>query len=566
MRRKRYEESLPLAVEGIAGRAPGVVLSVDSDLRVLAWNRGIDGDLLFPAADILGRPCYELVSAVDTETGGPCHESCPVVRGENRPGWAHSRVLEVKGAEGRKIRMDCLLIKCLTPETGRSHLCFMDSPYDDKLETHTRILQVIEAVYPVASSGADVHEVLAVALKAVLKATSADGGEVFLVDRETGELAPSEHQGLPLETMEEFRRSVIGAQFPELFAEFRLPLLASGTWKASGQADVPGSYICAPLVAEGRVLGALGIVSQDEAFDAATATRILFPVAAQLGVYLGWALLTSERDGEPSEAAPTTATSRLQINCLGPFSVVLDGKPIPIGRFHRLKALTLLKFLVAHRGRPIPRETLMELLWPEADPARAGANLRVVLHTLRRTLEPDLKKGEASSFIISQRDQVFLDPSSRAWVDSEEFVKGSRSATTLVSQEEIDGSIEEYRRAASLYRGEYLEDEPYSDWCLFERERLKEVYINLCKLMASVLANHGQTTQAIDAYHTALGVDQGREEVHRELMILLWKDGRRDEAIRQFEVCRRILREELVVEPATETQTLYKAMLEGTNL
>jgi len=84
--------------------------------------------------------------------------------------------------------------------------------------------------------------------------------------------------------------------------------------------------------------------------------------------------------------------------------------------------------------------------------------------------------------------------------------------------------------------------------------------------MASVLANHGQTTQAIDAYHTALGVDQGREEVHRELMILLWKEGRRDEAIRQFEVCRRILREELVVEPATETQTLYKAMLEGTNL
>ena len=49
-------------------------------------------------------------------------------------------------------------------------------------------------------------------------------------------------------------------------------------------------------------------------------------------------------------------------------------------------------------------------------------------------------------------------------------------------------------------------------------------------------------------------------------MILLWKEGRRDEAIRQFEVCRRILREELVVEPATETQTLYKAMLEGTNL
>ena len=549
--------------EGVVARIPGVVLSVDEDLHVLAWSREVQDDLALPTAKIQGRRCYELVSAIDAETGRACSESCPLARGSGRPGWAFSRILDVDGLEAGRARLDCLQLRYVTPNGKRANLCFLGPSHASQTEAHSRVLNAIEALYPMVSGlAADPGDVLAVSLKAVLHTASADGGEVFLLDTETHELVLRESQGLSTETMKEFRRSVVGDRFPDVVAQSQLPLLAVGTWPDDGSDKRRGTYLCAPLVAEGRVLGALAVASQRQDFDVALATRILFPVAAQLGVYLRWAYLASDtRATIDRELAPAGAP-RLRIRCLGPFRVELDRRPVPVTQFQRFKALTLLKFLVAHRGRPVPRETLMELLWPEVDPVRARGNLRVVLHALRRGLEPDLRSEEASSFVVSQGDLVYLEPSSHIWVDAEELVRRARRAAKAVSEDRIDEAISECQHAAELYQGEYLEDEPYSDWCLFERERLREVYINLRKQMGSSLAQRGRAAEAVEAYRAALDVDRGREDVHRELMLLLWKAGRRDEALRQYYACRRILGEELEAEPTQETEAVYKAMLD----
>ncbi len=187
--------------------------------------------------------------------------------------------------------------------------------------------------------------------------------------------------------------------------------------------------------------------------------------------------------------------------------------------------------------------------------------MRVVLHELRRALEPDLDRGEASSFVVGQGAMVFLDSSDKVWIDVEEFVLKARRVSALADQARFGEALSECRSAASLYRGDYLEDDPYGDWCLFERERLKEVYIDLMKQMGYLVAQRGDVAGAVDAYRAALVADHGKEEVHRELMRLLWNAGRRDEALRQYEVCRRILREELSLEPAHDTEALHTEIL-----
>ena len=156
---------------------------------------------------------------------------------------------------------------------------------------------------------------------------------------------------------------------------------------------------------------------------------------------------------------------------------------------------------------------------------------------------------------------MYLEPSDIVWTDSEEFVQRSRRAASLVSQGNSKEALAECGKAAALYQGEYIEDEPFSDWCLFERERLKEVYVDLMKQMGSLLSEKGELDQAIECCRAALGVDHGREEVHRDLMLLLWNAGRRDEALRQFDACRRILLEELAVEPTPETEALHRSIL-----
>jgi hypothetical protein len=81
--------------------------------------------------------------------------------------------------------------------------------------------------------------------------------------------------------------------------------------------------------------------------------------------------------------------------------------------------------------------------------------------------------------------------------------------------------------------------------------------------MASALTSSGDLTGATEAYRSALNVDHGREEVHRELMLVLWKAGRRDEALRQYEACRRVLFRELGTMPTRQTEHLHQAVLAG---
>ena len=203
----------------------------------------------------------------------------------------------------------------------------------------------------------------------------------------------------------------------------------------------------------------------------------------------------------------------------------------------------------------------MELLWPEAEPGLSSNHLRVVLHDLRRALEPDLRRGQPSAFIASRGDLVYVDPASCWWVDVEELERLAGELDAEVARGRIDEALAAGRAAVALYTGDFLEDEPYDDWCLAERERLRERYLDLLLRLSGLLAGRALLAEAVDVCRLALAADPLRERTHRQLMELLWQHGDRDAALRQYESCRRMLRDELDVAPDQETQTRYRAIL-----
>ena len=542
-------------IEQAIERLPGIAFAVDDDLRVVAWNRKAEEGLGMSAGKAIGLLCYEAVPIVDPESGRPCYETCPLAQGSGQHGWAHSRVFESRAGR-RRTSLDCFFLNCLLPTAQKTTLCFVERPGRVQTNLHTKVLEAIEAIYPAVSGTPDVKATLAVSLEALLRTTGADACEAFLVEPNTGALVLAERVNLP-SLADAVRHGLMGERFSDLLADSLLPLVAIDP----GEGGARGWYVSAPLVGDGRVLGVLGLASQRPDFNVAAGVRVLFPVAAQLGVYLqsehraDVGRKQTSQEGDPAVA--------LRFRVLGAFQAFISDQPVPITRFQRFKALTLLKFLVGQRGRPATREALMEVLWPEADPTRAAANLRVVLHAVRRALEPVAAGSAASSFVLSQGDLVFLDPSKRIWVDAEEFVGRSREGALLAAQGRPEAAIAALRAAASLYGGDYMADDPYSDWCLFERERLRELYLTVLKQLARLLAEQDDAPSAVDVYRTALGVEASREEIHRELMRVLWQTGLRDEALRQYESCRRVLRSELAAEPSEATTALYEAILRG---
>ncbi len=543
-------------VERLLERVPCAAFAMDSRMRVLAWNRRARKGLDLEPASALGTPCYQALCAYDLESGLPCNAACPLRMAEGQLQTPYGRVLQGRWEGRHHTRLDCFVLRCILPEQQEGvYLGITGAP------EASYSLEALGMVYPVlaAPGQAEPETALETWLKAAVRATGWDAADLLLaLPGSPARLTVASETGDPPE-LHAACRSVAQAYSPELAALACIPLAV-----VQGPVDGPDSealtwYLCTPLVAAGRVLGFLGLSRQGSQSDLLSALRVLFPLTVQLSMYLQ---LTRPGEGPPARASGAGA-ARLRFYCLGPFRVSLDGGPVPPQRFSRHKSLGLLKFLVANRGRPVSREALVEVLWPEADPHYARNNLRVVLHSLRQALRPSEGNGPLPPLVVSQNDMVCLDGSDLVWVDEEEFLLVARRARELAALGRSQEALAQCGEAVQLYRGDYLEDEPYSDWCLVKREHLREVYIGILRQMATLQGEAGDVDDAISTCRAALAVDPAREDFHRELMRLLWRLGHKDDALRQYDLCQRVLREELGIGPGQETQRLYRAIMEG---
>jgi hypothetical protein len=102
-----------------------------------------------------------------------------------------------------------------------------------------------------------------------------------------------------------------------------------------------------------------------------------------------------------ARSEPVTATAqppRPTVRCLGGFELRLDGEPVALGSL-KPRCQALLRLLAMYGGRPVHREALTDALWPNADHAAGMRGLQVAVSTLRRFLEPDAGRGEASLLV-----------------------------------------------------------------------------------------------------------------------------------------------------------------------
>ncbi len=246
----------------------------------------------------------------------------------------------------------------------------------------------------------------------------------------------------------------------------------------------------------------------------------------------------------------------LDIRCFGAFELYRQGKLVTPDMFQRRKTLTLLKILLIRSGHAVPRDALVEFLWPEADP-RAGANrLYVLVHALRRIVEP-AQGGHHWRYICNDGDHYYFNAEAPYRLDIKEFQEHVNLGRRSERNGNMAAGIDAYEKVVSLYRGDLLEEEPYAEWCWGEREHLREEYLDVLRKLAAFYLEQGLTEKGVELYRLALRSDPLREEMHRGLMRGLWAAGRRDEALTQYKLCRDILVRELGVAPLPETERLH---------
>jgi DNA-binding SARP family transcriptional activator/Tol biopolymer transport system component len=253
-------------------------------------------------------------------------------------------------------------------------------------------------------------------------------------------------------------------------------------------------------------------------------------------------------------SAPDSHMS-LEVYLLGKFQIKVNGIFIENHQWLRESAKHLLKLLALEPRHQLHREQIMDLLWADREFENSFNNLNKAIHALRRTLEPNLSKGNNSQFIITQKQQVILASPEHLFIDSDEFEKLAKRAIK-------NNDLMAAEAALNLYSGDLLPEDIYVDWLTVKRESLRILYRKLATKLSKAYSENQEYDKGIELLRRLSLDDPTDEGVHQNLMQLYVFSGNRNQALKQFEECRKAL-QELGVEPDEETIELKELIKSG---
>jgi DNA-binding SARP family transcriptional activator len=230
---------------------------------------------------------------------------------------------------------------------------------------------------------------------------------------------------------------------------------------------------------------------------------------------------------------------RLRLGVLGRTSVASAETPLP-GQWLQQRAGRVFKYLVVNRNRFVAIDELAEAFWPAGTDA-ALRNVRYFIHEVRDHLEPQREKRGPSAFVVAETGGYRLD-TSRIEVDADMFESLAAAGLSAASRggAEAFGYLE---RATKLYRGHFMADEPYAEWTLAERDRLRALTAESLGMLAQMAANADDLEATAEHLGRLAELEPFDVQVQRDMLALQIRRGRHSEARRRYFALRARMRE-----------------------
>ncbi|GID30584.1 AfsR/SARP family transcriptional regulator [Paractinoplanes brasiliensis] len=257
-------------------------------------------------------------------------------------------------------------------------------------------------------------------------------------------------------------------------------------------------------------------------------------------------------------AAPAAPRVALTFDVLGPLAVHRNGRPVRLGPVQQQVVLAV---LLLHGDRPLSVPAMIDAVWGENAPASAVNLVQRHVSGLRRVLEPDRAAHAATSrlawtgsgYRLGVGDDVF---------DLARFEAAVRRARQARDAGDPKAAAGELRTALLLVRGPLCDglSSPFLD---AERERRAERVLGVLEDRIELDLAAGDAVAVVDELRRLVTEHPLRERWHELLMLALSRAGRRADALAAFQHARRLLRDELGVDPAAPLRQLHQSILAG---
>jgi DNA-binding SARP family transcriptional activator len=260
---------------------------------------------------------------------------------------------------------------------------------------------------------------------------------------------------------------------------------------------------------------------------------------------------TTEKLNRNERSRQAATVMPVAVQMLGAFSMTIGDLTVkvPVSR-----GLSVFKYLLLHHKQNIPREVLMDIFWPDAEPETARNNLNVAMHSLRKAL----RSVVFLPVIVFEGGTYGLEPNLQVWLDVEEFERCVKAGQRLEARDQLTAAVTEYETAISLYRGDFLEQNLYEEWTVLDRERLRVAYLDTLDHLSQIYFSQERYAACIAVGQLILARDRCREDAHCLLMRCYSRQKQYHLALRQYQSCIEALRAEWEVEPAPETIQVYQ--------
>ena len=263
-------------------------------------------------------------------------------------------------------------------------------------------------------------------------------------------------------------------------------------------------------------------------------------------------LLPPQPFSKDSKALPA-----LYVTCFGHFEVRRFGQAIALCGNRSGQAI--LRYLIAQPDYSASADTLMGVFWPEDPPEAARRKLQIAVSAARHSLNSGYPCDPGGGYILRNNQFYQINATVTIHSDVDEFL----SLWKAGQQASATQATILYESACQLYTGLFLVEDMYADWSFPQREQLHQIYLAMCRALANYYTETSHYEDARKWASAILKEDRCDEEAHRQLIRVYSAEGRRSEALRQFQRCERILAEELGVSPMPETVQLLQTLLTG---
>lgn len=261
----------------------------------------------------------------------------------------------------------------------------------------------------------------------------------------------------------------------------------------------------------------------------------------------------------PPAETPSTSKHVCHARLFGGLEVMTDAGPVDEDSWRKRKARLLFLILLLRQHQDVPRDVLLERLWPEMDEDHAKRNFYVTWSTMKRALACGRPPSAAKTLVQCSGGVCRVTRQVRSDLDDfEEALAGLRAASAVNDAATVLACA---RRLVDIYRGELLPGDLYEEWFAEVRERTKHDFCDAMMAASNAAEAKGDAESALLFLRKASAADPWREDVYQSTMRCQMNAGQRSRAIETYLSCRSRLTEDLGIDPSIETTRIYQAVL-----